>query len=523
MMTRDVSKNREQIQLLSLDDLVPQNHLVRKLEAAIDWSFIYDLVEEKYSENKGRPSLDPVTLIKLPILQYMFGIRSMRQTVKEVEVNAAYRWFLGLDIQDPVPHFSTFGKNYTRRFKDTDLFEQIFQHILAECFAAGLVDPSVVFVDSTHVKARANSKKYHDEIATEQAQWYEKELLEEINNDRVEHGKKTLKEYEEESDELDSDDDDDGDDGQPPTQKRSSVGKPNPNTSKKKKARKKKENHRKVSNSDPESGWFRKGEHKHVFAHGVQTACDRNGIVIGYSVHPGNENDGKTFPALMKKLEPLDIDIIVGDSAYKTPAIAKLLEEKHIKLLSAYKRPQTKEGFFKKADFVYDEFYDCYLCPNDQVLSYSTTDRDGYRQYKSNPQTCASCPHLAQCTESKEHQKVITRHVWIESLERAIENEYTPGIRELYKQRKETIERIFALAKELHGFRYTQEYGRARMELKSALTFACINLKKLAKKRWRDLWYGPLSFSFCTFFRFFTQNNKYRCWLMCQQRYLSTV
>ena len=212
MMTRDVSKNREQIQLLSLDDLVPQNHLVRKLEAAIDWSFIYDLVEEKYSENKGRPSLDPVTLIKLPILQYMFGIRSMRQTVKEVEVNAAYRWFLGLDIQDPVPHFSTFGKNYTRRFKDTDLFEQIFQHILAECFAAGLVDPSVVFVDSTHVKARANSKKYHDEIATEQAQWYEKELLEEINNDRVEHGKKTLKEYEEESDELDSDDDDDGDD-----------------------------------------------------------------------------------------------------------------------------------------------------------------------------------------------------------------------------------------------------------------------------------------------------------------------
>ena len=527
MMTRDVSKKREQIQLLSLDDLVPKNHLVRKLEAAIDWSFIYALVEEKYSENKGRPSMDPVTLIKLPILQYMFGIRSMRQTVKEVEVNAAYRWFLGLDIQDPVPHFSTFGKNYTRRFKDTDLFEQIFQRILAECFVAGLVDSSVVFVDSTHVKARANSKKYHDEIAAEQAQWYGKELLEEINKDRAEHGKKPLKEYEEETDELDTDDDDDNDDGgddeQPPVRKSSNAGKPNPNTSKKKQARRKKENHRKVSDSDPESGWFRKGEHKHVFAYGVQTACDGNGIVLGYSVHPGNENDGKTFPALMKKLEALDIDIIVGDSAYKTPAIAKHLEEKEIKLLSAYKRPQTKEGYFKKAEFVYDEFYDCYLCPNDQVLSYSTTDRDGYRQYKSNPQTCANCPHLVKCTESKEHQKVITRHVWIESLERAIENEYTPGIRELYKQRKETIERIFALAKELHGFRYTQEYGRARMELKSALTFACINLKKLAKKRWKDLWYGCRSFDLCTIFRFFTQNYKYRCWLMCQQRYLSTV
>ena len=500
MMTRDASKNREQIQLLSLDDLVPQNHLVRKLEAAIDWSFIYDLVEEKYSDKTGRPSLDPVTLIKLPILQYMFGIRSMRQTVKEVEVNAAYRWFLGLDLQDPVPHFSTFGKNYTRRFKDTDLFEQIFQNILSECFKAGLVDSSVVFVDSTHVKARANSKKFHDEIATEQAQWYEKELLEEINRDRAEHGKKPLKELEESAE--DADDDDDSNDETPPSAPKSSAaGKLNPNTSKKKKARRKKEKHCKVSESDPESGWFRKGEHKHVFAHSVQTACDRNGVVLGYSVHPGNENDGKTFPELMKKLEHLDMDIVVGDSAYKTPAIAKLLEDQEIKLLSAYKRSQTKEGFFKKAEFVYDEFYDCYLCPNDQVLPYSTTDREGYRQYKSNPQVCAGCPYLQQCTESKDHQKTVTRHVWAEPLERAVENEYTPGIRELYKLRKETIERVFALAKELHGFRYTQEYGRARMELKSALTFACMNLKKLAKKRWKN---RPILASLLYFLRLFT-------------------
>ena len=132
MMTREAAKSREQVQFVSLDDLVPKDHLVRKLENAIDWRFIYELVEETYSVDNGRPSLDPVTLIKLPILQYMFGIRSMRQTVREVEVNNAYRWFLGLDLQDPVPHFSTFGKNYTRRFKDTDLFEQIFQRILSE-------------------------------------------------------------------------------------------------------------------------------------------------------------------------------------------------------------------------------------------------------------------------------------------------------------------------------------------------------------------------------------------------------
>ena len=93
---------------------------------AIDWSFIYDLVEEKYCPNNERPSIDPVMLIKIPFIQYLYGIKSMRQTMKEIEVNVAYRWFLGLNMMDSVPHFSTFGKNYTRRFKDTDLFEQIF-------------------------------------------------------------------------------------------------------------------------------------------------------------------------------------------------------------------------------------------------------------------------------------------------------------------------------------------------------------------------------------------------------------
>lgn len=475
MMTKDAAKNREQIQFVSLDDLVPKDHLVRKLENAIDWSFIYELVEETYCADNGRPSLDPVTLIKLPILQYMFGIRSMRQTVREVEVNNAYRWFLGLDLQDPVPHFSTFGKNYTRRFKGTDLFEQIFQRILSECFDVGLANPKVAFVDSTHVKARANNHKYHDEAAKEEALWYSRELAEEIEQDRAAHGKKPLKSADGTEDSKD----------RPEPPESGNAGKANPNTSKKKQARRKKEKHVKVSNSDPESGWFRKGEHKNVFAYSVQTACDENGVVLGYSVHPGNENDGKTFPAIMEKLESLPIELVVADSAYKTPAIARYLSKKGIRLLSAYKRPQTKEGFFRKYEYVYDEYFDCYICPNDQELPYYTTNREGYREYRSDPKVCAKCPYLAKCTESKAHIKTVTRHIWEEYVEAAEENRYTYGIMEHYPKRKETIERDFGLAKELHSFRYTQEYGKARMEVKAALTFACLNLKKLAKKRWR--------------------------------------
>lgn len=111
MITKTARKG-EQIEMVSLDQLVPEDHLLRKIDEHIDFSFIYDLVEDKYSPDNGRPSIDPVTLIKIPIIQYMFGIKSMRQTIKEIEVNMAYRWFLGLGFHDPVPHFSTFGKNY---------------------------------------------------------------------------------------------------------------------------------------------------------------------------------------------------------------------------------------------------------------------------------------------------------------------------------------------------------------------------------------------------------------------------
>ena len=112
MITKNDSNDKKtQIQMISLDQLVPEDHILRKIDRYIDFSFIYDLVEDKYSAETGRPSIDPVVLIKIAIIQFMFGIKSMRQTIKEIEVNVAYRWFLGLDFYDKVRHFSTFGKD----------------------------------------------------------------------------------------------------------------------------------------------------------------------------------------------------------------------------------------------------------------------------------------------------------------------------------------------------------------------------------------------------------------------------
>jgi transposase len=155
MMTKNQFNEREQLEMLAIDQLVPQDHLVRKIESAIDFSFIYPLVKDLYSD-LGRPSIDPVVLFKMVFIQYIFGIRSMRQTIKEIETNVAYRWFLGFGFYTEVPHFSTFGKNYKRRYLESDVFEDIFYHILKKIMDAGLLSADHVFVDSTHVKASAN-------------------------------------------------------------------------------------------------------------------------------------------------------------------------------------------------------------------------------------------------------------------------------------------------------------------------------------------------------------------------------
>ena len=146
-------KNREkQVEKvkISLEAPVPENHILRATDKAIDFSFICEEAEGFYSE-KGRPGIDPVSLFKIVFIQYLFEIRSMHRTIKEMEVNVAYRRFIGCSLTEPVPHFSTFGKNYMRRFAGTDIFERILKRILEEAEKSGYVDATAIFIDSTRI------------------------------------------------------------------------------------------------------------------------------------------------------------------------------------------------------------------------------------------------------------------------------------------------------------------------------------------------------------------------------------
>lgn len=310
------------------------------------------------------------------------------------------------------------------------------------------MDEEDVFIDGSHVKANANNHRYQKAKVAETARYYEEELRKEIAKDREEHGLKPLKENE----------------------------------------KKPKLKEIKVSTTDPDSGVFHKGEHKKVFAYTANVACDKHGYILDAEVTAGNLHNSVVFPRLYRRLkeEFPKVQNIVVDAGYKTPAIAREIIEDGKTPVMPYKRPMTKKEFFRKSDYIYDEYYDCYLCPNESVLKYSTTNRDGYREYKSDAKICKDCPHRVHCTLSKNRTKVVTRHVWEEYLEQAEDIRHTIGMKEVYAKRKETIERVFAGAKELHGMRYAKHRGIQRVRMELILLFACMNLKKLAVRLWED-------------------------------------
>ena len=459
-MTRRNEKH-DAIILNTIEGLVPQDHEVRKLESCIDWRFIYPLVEPLYSDI-GRPSIDPVVLFKMIFINILFGIGSMRRTCKEIQVNLAYRWFLGISMDEQVPNYSTWSQNYIRRYGDSQVFEQIFDQILKQAIAYGFVDMETVFGDSTHQKANANKNKHTDEEVMIVKKVYEDELLEEINKDREKHGKKPLKSNAKE--ELNYDEE---------------TGKLKQEVETK---------HIKVSKTDPESGCFHKGEKEKCFAYSHQTFCDRNGFVIVSLCIPGNVHDSVSFFPAYQVLSDKYKDQIKNiclDAGYITPAICKTILEHKQKMYAPYKRPMTKKGFFKKKEYIYDEGYDGYTCPNHKRLEYSTTNKLGYKEYKSKPEDCKNCPFLNKCTQSKNHQKVITRHVWEEYREEVMDEiRHTPEWKELYPKRKESIERVFGDCKEQHNLRYTRLRGMRKNQQQGLMIFACHNLKRMARWRW---------------------------------------
>jgi transposase len=443
-MLKKAEAQQQELEMVSVESLVPSEHLLRKVDGVVDFSFIHDRVKHLYSADNGRPALDPVVLFKLLLLGYLYGVRSERQLLREVEVNVAYRWFLGLKLRDKVPDASTLSQNRRRRFSQSTIYQEIFDEIVLLAVNKGLASGAVLYTDSTHLKANANKNRFDLAEVQVKPQAYLAALEAAITEDRAEHGKKPLKRSD-----------------------------PEPETKQ-----------IKVSRTDKDSGYMvREGKPKGFFYLDHRTVDGSHAIITDTHVTPANVHDSVPYLGRLDRQRErfgFDIRAVGVDAGYAAAAITQGLEERDIYGVIGYRTPTHRDGYFYKREYRYDEKLDVYICPNGQLLSYRTTNREGYRQYHSDPDQCRNCPVRQKCTQSGNATKVVTRHVWEASRERMDQHRLNRVGKRIYKRRKETVERSFADAKQLHGHRYARMRGLARVQQQCLLAATAQNIKKIA-------------------------------------------
>lgn len=432
------------MEFVSIEELVPKDHLLRKIEKVIDFGFIRERVKDLYCADNGRPAIDPVVLFKMLFIGYLYGSRSERQLVRDIQVNVAYRWFLGFGLTDKIPDASTISQNRRRRFAESTIYQEIFDEMVLQAMRRKMVDGTTLYTDSTHLKANANKHKFELQDVQRSTRDYLETLEEDVARDREVHGKKPLKEKE-----------------AAPEVKET-----------------------KVSTTDPDSGYMvREGKPEGFFYLDHRTVDSRYSIITDTFVTPGNVHDSIPYLSRLDRQRErfgFAVSAVGLDAGYFTAGICKGLAERNIYGAIAYRRPNHIKGYLRKSDYTYNAETDCYTCPEGCTLRYRTTDRLGYRHYASDPAKCRNCPLQPRCTKSANFTKVVTRHIWQDHKDNVNSHRYTDQGKKIYQKRKETVERSFADSKQLHGHRYARLRGMGKAFEQCLLCAAVQNMKKIA-------------------------------------------
>lgn len=426
-----INKNiQSEILMTTMEEIVPEDSLFRKIDKYIDFTFIYEEVKDLYCDNNGRPSIDPVVLFKIVFIQAIDGLKSMRQTCKKLKVDAEYRWFLGIPFGIDTPHFSTFSKNYERRFKDSDVFENIFINIVNQAIKYNLVDGTTFYTDSTHKKANANKNKFEDTII-ETVKTRRKWLEEEINEERIKQGRKPF-EYKDETEEK----------------------------------------HIKVSTTDKESGYYHRDNKEKGFMYlDHRTVDDKCNIIVDCYNTKGNVYDGEPFVERAEYLKDtfnFNIKNYAVDSGYLTLDIKKYFIDNNIFAVFGYRRYGTTKSRKEKNKYKYEQDLDIYYeKETGEVLEYhGYIDKNGYKKYENNDKT-----------------KIVRRHIHEDWNERFRKNKLSEFGKKLYQRRKEHVERSFADSKQNHGYRYAMYKGVQKNQHYTWLICAAQNMKNISIKK----------------------------------------
>ena len=458
---------------LSLDQLVPQNHLLRQIANAIDFSFVYPLAKSHYSHT-GQPSVDPVVIFKTILIGYLYGITSERRLMSEIQVNLAYRWFLGYDFDEFIPDHSVLTK--TRSRFGVCIFEKFFERSIQICAEAGLLGEGPVYVDATHVSAAASLESLVKREETIRPPLSVKDYIQKVYQDNPlpqEEGDARSSESLSSIYNIDK----------TTTERESIVGRDR----EPRKQPSSKMNEKYVSRTDPDAtivhnirGGLRLAYKAHVAVSG------KRGLVVTAAIATtGIAGEEHLLNEVLKSHTQhtgIPVKEAVADTRYGTLANYVSLDQAGIAaFIPPHERTNGVNGFWGKDHFRYVPEQDVYFCPAGKAMKRFGTWLGKKRVfYRCEDGACQSCPLNQQCTPYG-NLRTVTRFFdqrLIEEAKARIEN---PVGKELIKQRKTRIEGIFALGKELHGLRRTRLMGRWKVQIQLWLTATVINLKRAMK------------------------------------------
>ena len=317
-MLREHDNKQIGMEFVCIEELVPKDHLLRKIDRVVDFDFIRDKVKDLYCADNGRPAVDPVVLFKMLFLGYLFGVRSERQLVREIQVNVAYRWFIGYGLSDKIPDASTFSQNRRRRFTESMVYQEIFDEIVLQAMGKKWINGRVLYTDSTHVKASANKNKFKKAQVEASTRSYLEELESAITADRKAHGKKPLKQKE-------------------PVVETREV---------------------KQSTTDPDSGYMvREGKPKGFFYLDHRTTCGQHNLITDTHITAANVHDSIPYlERLDRQRERFNFETeAVGlDAGYMSAPLCKGLEDRKLYGVIGYRRPTHIKWRLAKRAYVYD-------------------------------------------------------------------------------------------------------------------------------------------------------------------------
>jgi IS5 family transposase len=392
-------------------------------------------------------------MFKLLFIGYLYGVRSERQLMREVQVNVAYRWFARFRLTDKVPDASTFSQNRRRRFTDTTVYQEIFDEIVHQAMGHGMVDGRVLYTHSTHLKANANRNKL-DPVQVEQTpSAYLAELDAAVDADRAAHGKKPLK---------CNDAPNGSGKGSSPADTREI----------------------KVSRTDPDSGYMvRDDKPRGFFYLDHRTVDAKHAIITDTHVTPDSVQDSQPHLARLdrqRKRFGFDVRTVGLDAGYYSPAVCQGLEGRGIAGVMGYRTPNHKPGMFYKREYEYDAYRNEYIYPQGQALRYSTANREGYREYKSIPDMCpALCGARAVHQRHQRGEGGGAPRLGVgEGARQGAQPERLASA--LTRDARRRWSAASPTARQLHGHRYARMRGLRKVAEQCMLAAAAQNIKKIA-------------------------------------------